>query len=329
MTDSGSVVFALMISAWMVALPAARAAESQAAPAQPPAWAFFVPADDAASLLPPALHAQAQDPMNPPDWYPEEHPPMPAIVAKGSSPQNSESPPSMPCALCHLPNGAGHVESASLAGLSAEYLIRQMADFRSGARRINVGNANAATFLTALKRTYSGDQVRAAAGYFASLQPVKWIRVRETIRVPRSVVNPATLMRVRIPGAGSEALGNRIVELAEDDSKLINRDAHSGYIAYVPLGSLAQGKALAAGAGSVTCAACHGPTLTGLDTAPPLAGRPATYLVRQLWNFKNGDRRGSLGASMQAIAAPMSTGQMLALAAYLASLPPAAAQGAR
>jgi cytochrome c553 len=314
MTDHGAVIFALLMSASLAAQIPARAA-------QPPGWAFFVPADDAASLLPPAVRAQTQDPMNPPDWYPDEHPPMPAIVARGSPPQDTGAPPSMPCALCHLPNGAGHVESASLAGLSLEYMIGQMADFRSGARSINVGNAGAARFLTALKRTYTGDQVRAAAGYFASLQPTNWIRVRETNRVPRSVVNPATLMRVRIPGAGSEPLGNRIIELAEDDSKLINRDAHSGYIA--------KGKALAAGVGSVACAACHGPTLTGLDGAPPLAGRPPTYLVRQLWNFKNGVRRGSLGAPMQAVAASMNTGQMLALGAYLASLPPAATPGAR
>lgn len=59
-----------------------------------------------------------QDALNPPDWYPDEHPPMPAIVAHGSRPQG-KGPPRLPSALCHLPNGAGHVESASLAALPA------------------------------------------------------------------------------------------------------------------------------------------------------------------------------------------------------------------
>src|ERR1700722_282525 len=170
MTSRGTVVFAMLVNACL-------AARYPACADQLPQWAFFVPADDAASMLPPAVSAQSQDPMNPPDWYPDEHPPMPDVVARGTPPQNAAQPPSLPCALCHLPNGAGHAESASLAGLSADYMVRQMADFRSGARRINVGNANAAKFLTALKRAYTGEQVRSAANYFASLSPVSWIRV--------------------------------------------------------------------------------------------------------------------------------------------------------
>jgi cytochrome c553 len=99
---------------------------------------------------------------------------MPAIVAHGSLPQEKSGTALLPCALCHLPNGSGHVESASLAGLSA-----------SGASK----------FLTALKARY----------------------------------------------------------------------------AY----------------------------------SPPLAGRPPTYLVRQLLNLKSGDRRGSLAAPMQAVASTL------------------------
>ena len=295
-----------------------------------PEWAFFVRPENAASLLPPSLPGANQDVLNPPDWYADEHPPMPAIVAHGSLPQEKSGTPLLPCALCHLPNGSGHVESASLAGLSADYIIRQFDDFRSGARRINVGDAGASKFLTALKGSYTDDQVRAAAGYFASLAPRIWIRVRETRRVPRSVVNPATLMRIRIPGAGSEPLGSRIIELAEDDSKLIDRDAHSGYIAYVPVGSIATGRGLAAGAGDrrIACPFCHGRALTGLGYSPPLAGRPPSYLVRQLWNLRSGDRRGSLSAPMKAVASTLSIDEMLAVAAYVASLPPTAAPSA-
>ena len=41
--------------------------------------------------------AQIDDAFNPPDWFPDEHPTMPPIVARG------EKPAVRACALCHLP----------------------------------------------------------------------------------------------------------------------------------------------------------------------------------------------------------------------------------
>jgi cytochrome c553 len=286
-----------------------------------PEWAFFVPADSTAphAAVP---NAQAPDVFNPPDWYPAEHPAMPLIVAHGSPPQGAATAPVLPCALCHLPNGAGHV--ASLAGLPADYIIRQFAEFRSGERRVSVGSARAQQFLTTLKSSYGDAQVRAAAGYFSALAPRPWIQVREAKRVRVSVVDPESLMRTAIAGGSSEPLGSRIVELPESESALRNRDAHSGFIAYVPVGSVARGKFLVTRAteSGAACTACHGKTLNGLGNIPPLAGRPPTYLVRQLWNYHSGERRGSLSAPMQAIAARLRVDDMLAMAAYLASLPP-------
>ena len=46
--------------------------------------------------------AQIDDPFNPPDWFPDEHPPMPAIVAHGGP-----KPAGRACAQCHLPTGDG------------------------------------------------------------------------------------------------------------------------------------------------------------------------------------------------------------------------------
>jgi hypothetical protein len=51
---------------------------------------------------------------------------------------------------------AGHVESASPTGLSVDHIVRQFADRRSGARRIFIGNAGTAHFLTALKAAKVG-----------------------------------------------------------------------------------------------------------------------------------------------------------------------------
>jgi cytochrome c553 len=307
--------------------------------AERPDWAFFVPSAESHQLPPTprgdARHtwhapgsprsyssAEIHDVLNPPDWYPAEHPEMPPIVAHSSTPATG-APPLLPCALCHLPNGAGHAESASLAGLPVDYIVRQFDEQRSGARRIAVGNVGTAHFLTALKSSYSQDQILAAARYYASLEPRRWIRVVETNTVPKSAVDPTSLARRVIPG-GHESLGQRIVELPENETALLNRDAHSGYVAYVPRGSLAAGKALvAAGAPGtgIPCTTCHGPQLTGYGTMPPLAGRFPGYLVRQLWAFQSGERHGSMAGAMQVVASRLSTDQMLAIAAYLASLP--------
>jgi cytochrome c553 len=306
-----------------------------------PEWAFFAPsanAETSNAAVPPSSGAewhpagsrkayrpsQLQDPLIPPDWYPEDHPSMPDIVAHGSR-AGSDGPPRLPCALCHLPNGSGHVESASLAGLSASYIVQQFAEFRNGERRIPVGNSETIALLTTMTGKYTDAQVKAAAQYFASLKPRPWIQVLESATVPKSVVSPETLMRTAIPNGGTEPLGNRIVELPKSTIALINRDSHSGFIAYVPRGSIAAGEALiarSAANGMPPCVTCHGARLTGIGDIPPIAGRPPNDLVRQPWGFQSGERRGSLAPIMQLVSSKWTSTDMLAIAAYLASRPP-------
>jgi cytochrome c553 len=161
--------------------------------------------------------------------------------------------------------------------------------------------------------------------YFSSLKPRAWIRVVEADAVPRSFVDAASLMRLPVPGGGTQTLGRRIVELPESVLGLVNRDSHSGYVAYVPRNSIAAGEALVTKGGpgrTLACATCHGAKLTGLGDAPPLAGRPASYLARQLWAFQSGARAGALSAGMKPIVANLTADEMLDIAAYLASRPP-------
>ena len=54
--------------------------------------------------------AQIDDPMNPPDWFPDEHPPMPQVVAHGNGTTVRA------CIGCHLANGHGHPENSRLPG---------------------------------------------------------------------------------------------------------------------------------------------------------------------------------------------------------------------
>ena len=46
------------------------------------------------------------------------------------------------------------------------------------------------------------------------------------------------------------------------------------------------------------------------------------YLFRQLYYFKDGSRAGSMSALMKAVVAKLSQDDMLAIAAYVGSLPP-------
>src|SRR5689334_20387877 len=64
--------------------------------------------------------AQIDDQFNPPDWFPDEHAPLPNVIQKGIQAQA--------CGSCHLMSGMGHPESATLAGLPAAYMLRQMED---------------------------------------------------------------------------------------------------------------------------------------------------------------------------------------------------------
>ena len=253
---------------------------------------------------------QINDLFNPPDWYPDMHPPMPQVVAHG------DGTAVRACAACHLPTGTGHDESAYVAALPAGYFARQMADYKSGMRK---GSGSMTTIAAAI----SDDDVRAAADYFASLKPRPWIRVEETDTVPRTYVGQGN-KRLRLRGGGSEPIGQRIIEIPEDEEVVLNRDPRSGFVAFVPKGSIAKGRTLVTTGSDKTlpCAICHGPTLKGLGDVPPIAGRQATYIVRQLFDIQDGTRSGTSAALMQQVVDRLSIADMLDIAAFTASRQP-------
>jgi cytochrome c553 len=254
---------------------------------------------------------QIDDLFNPPDWYPDLHPPMPAVVAHGDKERNVRA-----CASCHLPTGTGHDESAYLAGLPAAYFIRQMADYKSGERK-------GSGMMIAMAKSITDEEIHAAAVYFASLKPRPWIRVVETDTVPRTYIGKGN-KRLAHPDGGSEPIGNRIIEIPEDEEVVLNRDPRSGFVAYVPKGSIAKGESLVATGGgrTVACAICHGPTLQGLGDVPAIAGRHPDYIVRQLWSMQNGERTGASAALMRQVVEKLGVDDMLAIAAFVGSRTP-------
>jgi len=256
--------------------------------------------------------AQIDDGFNPPDWFPDEHPPMPQIVAHGAKPVVRA------CALCHLPTGNGHPESSGVAGLPAAYIMRQMAEFKNGGRK-----GGRAPVMIEIAQAISDDDARAASEYFASLKPSVWTKVIETDTVSKSYVGQGA-MRFAVAGGGTEPIGQRIIVLPQDEMRAHSRDPHSGFIDYVPVGSIAKGESLVTTGGGKTipCAICHGPNLKGLGELPSIIGRPPTYIVRQLNDMQSGTRSGAAMALMKAVVEKLTVDDMIAIAAYLGSREP-------
>ena len=89
-------------------------------------------------------------------------------------------------------------------------------------------------------------------------------------------------------------------------------------------GDAEAGKALYA-----TCIACHGANGEGNPAlnSPGIAGQSQSYVMRQLWDFKQGNRGArpgdTIGAQMRPMAMTLADGVAIAnVAAYIASLPP-------
>jgi cytochrome c553 len=314
----------------MMALTVAGLAQQQPAPGTPtvlaspparePAWAFPV----IQAQLPPEppgpkqvegstksyTPGQIDDLLNPPDWFPEAHKPAPSIVQKGHG-------GALACGACHLMSGFGHPESADLTGFTTDYFIQQMADFKAGVRKDYAR-------MNGIAKELSDQEIREAAEWFASLPRGKWVRVVEAAMVPKTFVGQGRMRFVDPNNAGMEPIGARIIMLPEDQTKARLRDPRSGFVAYVPPGSLAKGRALVNGGGgkTVACSVCHGDGLKGLANVPRLAGLHPIYVARQLHLFKEGDRTGPDAPLMKKPVANLTAADILNLSAYIASLTP-------
>jgi cytochrome c553 len=247
------------------------------------------------------------------DWFPDDHPPMPNVVVHGRQPHVRG------CAMCHMPNGKGRPENAPVVGQSYAYIVQQLTDFKQGLRASSdPRKANTAQMIEAAA-DMTDDEIKEAAAYFSSMKWTKWITVRESATVPKTRLGGNVFLP--LPGSDTEPIGNRIVEAPEDVTRFELRDPHSGFIAYVPPGSLQKGAALVASGGgkTVPCGVCHGPDLHGLGPVPGIAGRSPSYLMRQLWDIKQGSRKGAWSPLMKPVVENLTQDDMLAIVAYVAS----------
>jgi cytochrome c553 len=332
-------VVALLFAA-TVAASRAQGQEQQNKPAvqHPLAWAYAVPEaplpppppvdESAVKTIPGSTQSftmkQIRDTGNPVDWFPTDHPPMPSIVAHRRSP--TANPWIGSCGLCHYPNGKGRPENAPVAGLPYGYILEQLADFKNGARRTaDPGKANTAT-MSGNAAGITDEEAEAAAQYFSSVRMTPWIKVEETETVPKVRNAGGFYVPVEGEGKGTEPIGNRVLEMPVDpDATETYRNPHSGWIAYVPVGSVKKREELVlrGGAGkTVACAACHGEGLKGNGNFPPLAGRSPSYLARQLYDMQRYTRNGPGTQLMRPVVQKLTEEDILNITVYLASLQP-------
>ena len=279
-----------------------------------------VPDDGVEHTLPGAArsftHAEANFGYGPADWYPGDHAAMPEIVAHGK-----ESAGVRACSLCHYPNGQGKMENAHIAGLPVAYFLKQLDAFENGDRRSADPRKENTNEMARMPRGLSAAEKLEAAEYFAAMPFRPWVRVVETAEVPQ--VRPAGGLMIPVEGAPPMPLGQRIIEVPADAERMeVMRDPRTGFITYVPIGSVARGAAIVTTGGGKTiqCGLCHGPAQQGQGDIPGIAGRTASYLMRQLWDIKQGTRKSP--GIMEPVVANLTADDMLDVVAYLASLPP-------
>src|SRR5262245_38466829 len=160
----------------------------------PPAWAYAVnppdfkptpdngqmqkvPGSDVSYSIP-----QTRDRFLAPDWHPNEHPVLPQVVASGRKPDL------FACGFCHRADGPGGPENSSLAGLPSAYIVQQRHAFACGKRTTAVAQRSPPTLMISLSKAASGEEIKIAAEYFASLKPRQTMRVVETSMVPKAGV---------------------------------------------------------------------------------------------------------------------------------------------
>jgi cytochrome c553 len=258
--------------------------------------------------------AQVRNNFDPADWFPEDHPAMPDIVAHGRAPAVKA------CAFCHMPNGKGRPENAPVAGLQKDYIVRQLQEFKTGARK--TAEPRKPNDMGQITATMTDEEMETAAAYFASMPWTPWIRVVETEVVKKTRI--AGQMFHLVEDGTTEPIGNRIVEAPEDEAAEQLRSPRAGFVAYVPVGAIKRGEALATtGARKViACTACHGSDLRGLGPVPALAGRSPSYLARQINDFRQGTRQGVWAPLMVPVANALSASDLVDIFAYTASRQP-------
>jgi cytochrome c553 len=271
------------------------------------------------------------------DWFPNDHPSMPRVIQFG--PASGTGNTKRGCGSCHLPNGKGRPENAGVAGLPIGYFMRQIQDFRNGHRHSADPRKPNTNTMIELAKAMTDEELKIAAEYFGAMKWTPWIRVVETELVPKTRI--VGNLFLPLEKEKTEPIGGRIIEMPENEEQAeLYRNPRSGFVAYVPTGSVAKGKDLVTTGGArivgnefipgklTPCITCHGLDLMGVaeTNIPPIAGRSPSYMVRQMWDMQHGTRKSEGAQLMKLAIANLTREDLVAIAAYVSSLPPAPAR---
>jgi cytochrome c553 len=320
----------------------AAAAVAPTGPAYP-AWAYAItpppppgtppaprePEDTAVKHVPGTTRAftvaQIADTRGPADWFPEDHPVMPSIVAVGRQPMVRS------CSYCHYPNGKGRPSNGGVAGLPVSYILQTLDDFKNGVRKPGDPRKVNVNQMIAFAKNMTPQEMRAAAEYFASTPWTQWVRVVETKMVPKTDAEGSIFFKA--PGKMTEPIGMRVIETPEEDEQTEPlRNPRSGFVAYVPPGSIKKGEALVTTGGNgktIACINCHGADLRGNGPVPGIAGRSPSYLARQMYDIQVGARHGEWAELMKPVVAKLTNEDFVNITAYVSSRPMPPAPGSK
>lgn len=324
---------------WAYGFETPAAPGDKAAPQNPPSRNLRPEEDPAEQTRPRRLAGSdatytlvdVRDGSNVIDWFPNDHPRMPDVIRHG--PAAGLGNTKRGCGSCHLPNGKGRPENAGVAGLPTAYFMRQIQDFREGRRRsADPRKPNTYTMIE-LAKALTDEELKAAAEYFGSMKWWPWIRVVETDLVPKTRIVGNLYLPVGLDK--SEPIAGRIIELPEDEEMAeLYRNPRSGFVAYVPVGSINQGRDLVTTGGArvignefiqgktTPCITCHGLDLMGVADVPPIAGRSPSYIARQMWDIQQGTRNNEPAQLMKLAIAKLTKEDIVAVAAYVSSRVP-------
>ena len=249
---------------------------------------------------------------------------MPDIVARG---REMAQPQVYACSLCHYPNGKGRPENANITGLTYEYFMQQMMDFRNGARKTSDPRKANTRLMTAFAQTMTDEEIKAAAEYF-TVDPATALdqgggerdRAEDQAaerNVPRArgrrgrhrADRRPHHRRCRRKPTTPKFCATRARASSPMCRRAASRRARPGDGRDHRLGR--QGHRL------------HGlprQDLRGLGPVPTLAGRSPSYIARQLYDMQHGNRNGLWTPLMAGVLADLGPDDLLMAAAYLASL---------
>ena len=164
----------------------------------PPAWAYpinppgFQPEKDSGELrrVPESTLSitltQVRDLFYAPDWHPQDHPPLPDVVANGHKPDV------LACGSCHRADGSGGPENANLTGLTVDYMASQFAAFRGGTRNTSEPRRTFYAKMNQIARAVTDEEIAAASRYFASVSYRSMVDVVEAATVPKPAARDGT-----------------------------------------------------------------------------------------------------------------------------------------